>query len=234
MQFGRMVEPPSGDRLVHFLHKVLPVLPSEVVMTIRLVALGSFSTLMALAIPAIAGDSPPAGPKAPDRANESEASSAKLELGHRGQVLITNGAYIETRRWIGTGTPISSFTLAPSIDYLLTDRLTVGGSIGVTTFTTSLPDMPDQLVFAVSPRVGFIVPITGGVSIWPNVSGTYSIGTDGWLARRVWAGSVAVPFLAELAPHFFIGAGPNAELSVIDSDRALASYGVTTLLGGWL
>ncbi len=69
-------------------------------------------------------------------------------------------------------------------DYMLTDLISLGGSLGYYTSggqnkiepsvgAAVSADTPSINGFAVAPRVGFMVPITNGVAFWPRVGFSY-------------------------------------------------------------
>jgi hypothetical protein len=95
-----------------------------------------------------------------------------------------------------------------------------------------------QVSFSLSPRVGYLIPLSSSLSFWPQIRRAWEVGTSTWENYSEWTAGAAAPLVVELAPHFFVGAGPDFEFSKVQfkdgSDFAFASKGLTTMLGGWI
>ncbi len=203
------------------------------------VVLAATSNAKAAEIPR-ANDEPTATPAS---AEQRQTPVPKREhLGQRGQVLITSGAQLDMRRSLyaspfGGTSGGSSIALAPSVDYLLTDHFTLGASIGLGSSRTDEGDK--GVFFSVSPRVGYHLPLGSSVSLWPQIHVAYGFGAGAFANYTQWSVGGAAPIIVALAPHFFVGAGPDftvmsTAINGSEGDLLFSSSGVTTLIGGWI
>jgi hypothetical protein len=73
----------------------------------------------------------------------------------------------------GSGLTFQSFVFAPSADVVLGGRWTVGGAlvVGQTDFGQG-----ERLSFGVAPRVGALIPLGRGVTLWPQFSASVGRG----------------------------------------------------------
>jgi hypothetical protein len=151
-------------------------------------------------------------------------------------------------------------SLAPAADYFVIDNLSLGLEIlfGYGTFSppsTSInaspaingspgpsPQSTNLTEYGFAPRIGYNIPISNSVSVWPKVffeHAGYSLGGAGAGYGNVQLLGAYVPILFHPAPHFYVGLGPNilTELGA-SSDGAgatskVTSYGVFASVGGW-
>lgn len=142
----------------------------------------------------------------------------------------------------------------PSIDVFVTRRLTLGASIGfahsevVDTGFDAQAGVSSRLeqssnVFGVAPRVGYMVPLGHGFSLWPRVGVAYSRArgtsesvypTTAWTgssASEQLVGGVDVALIFRPTRYLYLSAGP--ELSVAGSrfeqqQAGYAYYGSTS------
>ena len=184
-------------------------------------------------------DRPPTAEAASSELQKSQATNA--HIGHRGQLVITSGTQLEMRRSVmmmGTG-PLStqtSVSLTPSLDYLLTDHLTIGGSIGFG-LATGEDGFGRAMLFSVSPRVGYLIPLGAQASLWPQLNVAYARGFLDYSNYEATSAGVSVPLIVQLAPHFFVGAGPQFNMtrsSFYSASAYVASSGMTAMIGGFL
>jgi hypothetical protein len=179
----------------------------------------------------------------PAAAEQRETPAPKREhLGQRGQVLITSGAQLDMRRSLYASpfagiSGASSISLAPSLDYMLTDHWTVGASIALG--LSRADEGSNGMFFSVSPRLGYLVPLGSSVSLWPQFHIAYGMGSVASAEYTQWSVGGAAPIIVELAPHFFVGAGPDftftrTTINLNEGDLLFSSSGVTTLIGGWI
>jgi hypothetical protein len=190
-------------------------------------------------------------PVLPAGAEPTTPAAAKAEtFGRKGQLAIIAGSQLAAQRHsYAEGTGGTTIGLTPAVDYFLIDHLSIGARAGVefTTIDASPPYHPSSSfhTYFVSPRVGYELPLGSSVSIWPSANVLYSVGDSapanpGQRNRGLGFGA-SLPVLVHLAPHFFVGAGPEAGITWYRFDYGnadysvrYASYGVTTLLGGWI
>jgi hypothetical protein len=98
--------------------------------------------------------------------------------------------------------------------------------------------------------VGYNVTISDGASFWPRVGVTFvsastntSIGTTNANATESrFSLQVFAPFVFHLAPHFFLGLGPNFSTDLTSSTSSggqsgdgekVTTFGLGFLVGGW-
>jgi hypothetical protein len=137
-------------------------------------------------------------------------------------------------------------TLAPAVDYFVADHVSIGGQVVIVYARTG----PAKLTaFGLGPRVGYEFAVSDRVSFWPKVSIVYttanvdsgastlggSVTFDGWsLGADLYA-----PFVFHVAPHFFVGLGPDASTQLIAKSSGndtikQTSLGILFTVGGWL
>jgi hypothetical protein len=118
--------------------------------------------------------------------------------------------------------------LQPALDYFITDRVSVGGLVGID--HTSGDE--GTTTVALGARAGFNLKIADQMGLWPT-AGIYvshvSMPHDSNTATRL---AIFAPFLYHPAPHVFVGAGPSFQLGLSGGDYKL--YGLDVIIGGWL
>jgi hypothetical protein len=203
--------------------------------------------LFAMRNAAAADGAPPSDFAPANQAQETEsraAPGAREYLGRRGQLVITSGTQFDFRREVlgssdaGLDT-VSTVTLMPSLDYFVTDHLTLGGSIGLGLTTWNTGNEP-AIFFSISPRVGYHVPVGDRISFWPQIQAAYGRGLLSYWDIESESLGAAVPMIVELTPHFFIGAGPDYRFTKSlrnfgsSYNEFAGSMGVTSMVGGWI
>jgi hypothetical protein len=163
------------------------------------------------------------------RAQEATSSVSAGNFGAAGQLVFSSGFSGE----IGyTSGPRDYFLvdLQPAADYFLKDNFSLGGSI---LFRTEFQSGDNPLLVGLGVRAGYNIPLSGSVSVWPRL-GLAVVHSNG---EGILGGedtylevSVDAPFLVHVAPHFFIGGGP--ELVTQLRDPTVASLGARAILGG--
>ena len=127
-----------------------------------------------------------------------------------------------------------------SVDYAITDIVTLGGSVGYfsASGTRSVPaepqaDLPTASGFAFAPRVGFFFGISDLFGVWPRVGvtyGSYKVEDNSihnargilstWTDRDSWSNfsvDAEVQFLLAPLPHFGFTFGPLLSLPLSGS-----------------
>jgi long-subunit fatty acid transport protein len=182
---------------------------------------------------AAAADGAPSSDHAPAtqaQETESRAASGAREYDFRREVLGSSEAGLEA---------VSAVTLMPSLDYFVTDHLTLGGSIGLGLTTWNNGNEP-AIFFSISPRIGYHFPIGDRISFWPQIQAAYGRGLAAYWDVKSESLGAAVPMIVELTPHFFVGAGPDyrftKSLQNVGSsyNEFAGSMGVTSMVGGWI
>jgi hypothetical protein len=118
--------------------------------------------------------------------------------------------------------------LQPALDYFITDRVSIGGLVGVDHTSGDA----GATTVSVGARAGFNVNVVDRVTFWPT-AGLYvshvSLPHDSNTATRL---AIFAPFLFHPAPHIFVGAGPSFQLGLSGGDYKL--YGLDVIIGGWI
>lgn len=151
--------------------------------------------------------------------------STFLAAGGGGSVTMVNGiagySTSETRSPGGAPQRGSSVWLAPSVDFLVTDRLTLGGTprFSRTWFDGAGGfDSSSGVGLGLSPRVGWVVPLGASTALWPRaglelqwssteVRGTSAAYTTSSLG---WGFDADAAVLYSLGQHGYLSLGPSA------------------------
>ena len=160
------------------------------------------------------------------------------------QIAISSDAALTVQRRtisdVSGGT--TSIQLAPAGDYFVINNLSVGGFVGFD-YTTSGEN--DSSRFAIGPRVGYNIPFSDLVSIWPKAGFSFAH-TSSTVSQTVGSTTTSVtssadafalnlfaPIMFHPVQHFFAGFGPflDADLS---GDRRATVFGGRLTIGGWM
>ena len=201
----------------------------------------------------------------------SVASAAGGRFGGRGQLVISDDQSLGQVGIAGTVSPSvpgsthtasfqfatlsdnggsgTEFGVAPAVDYFVIDGLTLGAGLIFAVINPAHGNDPQGetiTVFGIAPRVGYNIPITDTISFWPKVFFAYestSVSNNLPGGFNSTALGVFAPFMFHLAPHFFLGIGPNLLTQLSNNEtqgNASASFpkvtqlGIDATLGGWL
>jgi len=136
----------------------------------------------------------------------------------------------------------TTVTFGPAADYFIAPNLSIGAMI-VVGYTAA--DNTDEFRFGIGPRVGYNIPFTNMLGLWPKIGFSYSHSNltvnitqnDIELERTVSNNTIAlnlyVPVMLHPTVHFLVGLGPylDADLS---GDNRVTRFGVKLTIGGWL
>jgi hypothetical protein len=138
--------------------------------------------------------------------------------------------------------------LAPAADYFVIDNLSLGLELLLGYLSYSPPSVPGVTVksgnlteYGIAPRVGYNIPLTSSLSLWPKVffeHAGYSLGGSLAGYGNVQLLGAYVPVLYHPVPHFYVGLGPNilTELGASPSSSTsskVTTYGIFASIGGW-
>jgi hypothetical protein len=138
----------------------------------------------------------------------------------------------------GVGAPFDIPRL--SFDYLPTEHLSIGGSLGYVSVDGE--NAGDYEAFLVAPRVGYAYAFGRVVGIWPRGGFTYHTQSPGDVTEKGFALSVECPLTFSPASHFAFHVGPSFDLDMFGSlkpgalpkqDLTYRSFGVNAGLLGW-
>ncbi len=166
-------------------------------------------------------------------------------FGGAGQIAISSDAALTVQRRTISGVEggTSTIQLAPAADYFVINNLSVGGFVGFD-YVTSGDN--DSSRFAIGPRVGYNIPFSDLVSIWPKAGFSFAhtsstVSGPGPNNSTVSVTNTADAFALNLfAPimfhpvqHFFAGFGPFLDADLSGDQRATVFGGKLTI-GGWM
>jgi hypothetical protein len=147
----------------------------------------------------------------------------------------------------------TSYNFQPGLDYFVIDGISLGFDAFISHSSGSELDSSyastdfEDSSFGIAPRIGANIPLLEGVSFWPRLQVGYgtlsqtesSLGAENQHSNtRVWV-DIFLPLLVPVAPHFFVGAGPEYFRELVDSDQNDVDNDATAidarfLMGGWL
>jgi hypothetical protein len=165
-------------------------------------------------------------------------------FGAAGQIAISSDAALTVQRRTISGVDggTTSIQLAPAADYFVINNLSVGGFIGFD-YVTSGDN--DSSRFSLGPRVGYNVPFSDLVSVWPKLgfsfahtSSTVSTTTGNTTVSSTssadaFALNIFVPIMFHPVRHFFAGFGPFLDTD-LSGDRRATVFGGKLTIGGWM
>jgi hypothetical protein len=166
-------------------------------------------------------------------------------FGGKGQIAISSDAAlaIERRSLSGVSGGTTAIHLAPAADFFVIDNLSIGGFVA---FDYTKTGDSDSNRFSIGPRVGYNLPFSDLISIWPKVgfsfahtSVTNSTSGPGGSTVSVsntadaFALNLFAPIMLHPAPHFFAGFGPFLDTDLSGDTRATA-FGARLTIGGWI
>lgn len=160
------------------------------------------------------------------------AGTAKTAFGDAGQVALSiNQGLVSTLANSATGTGINA-------SYFVAPHLSLGLDLGVgwvqNVYPETLPanSSTDWFFFRAGPRVGYDIPLSDKVSLWPQIgvdyrhvdnstggSGSSTGGSSGTSFNTVAFAAVA-PLLIHPIPGFFVGAGPSFNADLVSKVNA--------------
>jgi len=163
-----------------------------------------------------------------------------------------NGALSANFGHLGYSTPGSSTTsvgIEPAFDYFVARNISWGGSVFVRySDVTSLGNETKDLSFGITGQVGSNLWLTRRLlSVWPRLFVgalenrlTYLVSSDGSstnTTEKIAFVELYVPLLLHLAPHVFVGFGPEAFAdayhTVGETSNLRRFWGAESIVGGW-
>ena len=203
------------------------------------------------------------GGEAPDNAEPDDVPSPDIAkpkkpadpvFGKTGQIVLTSAmdASIEHQSYSQSKGASTSVTVAPGIDYFVSDGTSIGADVvighsngnGFDNSGANAEFSSASLGFVL--RAGFNLQVAAIASIWLNGGVGYgsvdssistAMGTNQHTRTRGWI-EASAPFLVHPASHFFVGAGPALFHELSDRDQYNYENKATQLalrlvLGGW-
>jgi hypothetical protein len=176
-------------------------------------------TIFATALFLAQAEPPPPAPLAPTASVEPAAVDVDPyvpRFGERHQIVTSvalnlSGSYTAN----SDGNSSFSLSLAPAVDYFVLNNFSIGGRIsGGYSGTRSPTASTDQLSTGIAPRIGYNIPLTKRLSLWPKliVAVDYNTPVNAKLNNAestvTLAAELNLPLVITLAPHVFWGVGP--------------------------
>jgi opacity protein-like surface antigen len=199
----------------------------------------------------------PAGALAPP-------TSEPARFGGAAEVVITGAASLEASGSTSV-VPQTRFLFAPSADVFVVRNFSVGGSLELgylkqRVATVISSDLGGQQAFveehqrttdwSVGPRVGVNLALGSFVSLYIRAGVSFGMaktsvdplfGPSAHFATHFVRAETSVPLLFHVAPHFFLGFGPELDLDLARSAPSTSlesgkgvSLGAFLTVGGWL
>jgi hypothetical protein len=128
--------------------------------------------------------------------------------------------------------------LDPALDVFVAQRLSLG--VGATLSSSFARLSGSSSLVAVSPRVGYALPMGRLFAFWPRLSVDLAYGTEtGAGHQRILSTTLFAPIDAFVLPHLAVGIGPALTQQVVDRTDTGTAPATTTLqllveLAGWL
>ena len=127
-----------------------------------------------------------------------------------------------------------------AVDAFVTDRITVGGALTVGRFA---PERGGNLtIFTISPRAGFMLPLTANIGFWPRGGFTYYNDDEAGLTVSGFALNLEAMFVFKLIDHFAIVAGGVVDIGLtgsaseggVSADERISDFGLRAGVMSWL
>lgn len=167
---------------------------------------------------------------------QETGSAGGGSFGNAGQLVISTDASANLG-YSTEGSGAGFIFLEPGADYFIKPNLSVGSGLQL----RALFSEGDDLVgFGLNARIGYNIPLTDKVSVWPKGQVTLQLG-DNVLPFAVQnfptgADTTVIlegyaPFLFHVTDHFYVGGGPRLAFGL--GDDVEVAFSVATTLGGY-
>jgi hypothetical protein len=157
-------------------------------------------------------------------------------FGSKGTISITNEVGAELGYVNVSSHGFFVVNLLPGADYFAIDHLSVGGDVG---FTFTSYDGGTGGNFILNPRIGYQIPITPALDIWPRGGMQLLVG-DPVINGLTASGSethfgflIDAPIIYHVSPHFFLGMAPTF-YAQLTGDTKISSFTFNFVMGGYI
>jgi hypothetical protein len=192
----------------------------------------------------------------PEAASPTDVPPVAPRFGRKDQVVLTTTATDAAMEFFGysqsTASNLSE-SITPGFDVFVIDHVSLGlyvtlsHSSGTSFDASDAKTQSSGIFYGIGPRVGFDIPLSGQLSLWPQAELGFGGGTSEQISsagsndhtfKEIWV-QASIPLLVHPATHFFLGAGPYVfhHLSHLDQNNFEndgTTVGASFLLGGWL
>jgi len=136
---------------------------------------------------------------------------------------------------------VTTVTVSPAVDYFLIPNLSIGGAL---LLEYQSAGSEDSTRFGIGPRVGYNIPFTDMVGIWPKIGFSYSHNSrssstetgnteiSNSRTSNAFTLNLFAPIMFHPVTHFFLGFGPFLDTDLSGSDK-ITTYGGKLTMGGW-
>jgi hypothetical protein len=175
-----------------------------------------------------------------DTLPDVRANSPSGRFGLEGQKSVSSDAGLSISNTSVSGVDGSTTTLIlrPAVDYFFMDAVSIGGFVGVE--YTSTPG-GDSSVISLGPRVGYNLPVSERVSVWPKIG--FSLANtsvsddddpdDDDESNTSLQLNLFAPVMFHPAQHFFLGFGPALDVD-LSGDAKATTIAARLTIGGWI
>lgn len=142
----------------------------------------------------------------------------------------------------------TTFSFAPSIDYFVTDRVSVGGSVVGAWSHRVINAAPDvgydddakDRYLSFTPRVGFTWPLSEDITFWPRVGAGVTRGYSSYIDHEEtsweWSADAEALFAVRASKSLFFSLGPALTVQKfrVNDDTSGDTVRDVSLLGGFV
>lgn len=169
-------------------------------------------------------------------------------FGEKGQLAISSDAAltIQNSSIADSDGSVTTITLSPAVDYFVIKNLSIGGNV---LFAYESAGDTSGTRFGVGPRVGYNLPLSDLVSIWPKAGLSIShtsqstdapepvpgqpVVADTDVSNTALQLNLFVPVMFHPAEHFFAGFGPFLDTD-LNGDNRVTTFGGKLTIGGYI
>ena len=103
------------------------------------------------------------------------------------------------------------FSLAPAVDYFVADNVSLGLQVmvGVASTSPAQGSGSSTTLYGVAPQIGYNLRLGDRASLWPKVFFAFAGSSGNGDSASSGTLGVFAPFLFHVAPHFYLGIGPD-------------------------
>jgi hypothetical protein len=169
-------------------------------------------------------------------------NSPSGRFGLEGQKAVSSDAGLSISNTSVSGVDGSTTTLIlrPAVDWFFADSISLGGFVGVE--YNSTPGGSSSVI-SIGPRIGYNLPVSERLSIWPKVGfslANTTVNNDGIgglddeeESNTSVQLNLFAPLMFHPVQHFFLGFGPALDVD-LSGDTKATTIAARLTLGGWL
>lgn len=182
----------------------------------------------------------PAGTSAQDPSRDTGGGPSRV-FGNPSQVAFSSDVALVIQH---SSQGSTSLQFAPAADFFVLQNFSVGGVIGIDYISAK---SSDSTRFNIGPRIGYNIPFTDLLGLWPKLGFSYShtnvstnlnandTNTD--LIASTSGDHITLnlfaPVMFHPVAHFFVGFGPFLDADLSGKNKT-TTYGGRLTIGGWM